>query len=1093
MAKGFHKSINTTNESAAGTNIINNMAIKRQTVLNGIKSVINEGLTPKTAGYKSNLHLKKLINTLLTESSSNPDIMSFIRPFSEALDHGVREELVARQLLEGAKQYVAVLPGIKESVEDLSKSINENAESIDLVTLYETISNEAFKESVRDSLFAYLGSKTLNNKANLMSLLEMFVGADKNASDIYNYLKNTGYDQVETVEDINEHQIINESDVEQFGPKKFVRGENGQLIPIEIVDTDAILENVNEYINDIINESKANENAAPSYKDVDNQIKLAEAINTIYKADPENQVLCSVLSEYQSALNAGCREEMLYETFMKRMEDGFSYINEVEDVLKAMNERINGKETNIKLVKILEMMSNDYNYSYLVPIIEDVVVQYEQNPNPNTRNVLLNHLHLYESCPYVIEIMSVVNSNNSKESMIMKEAHDQFIKQHAHLETVYSPVQYINENQCVFAVENQFYVKKGNMISKLSKESIPMLSESFMHLCQLINDPCVIINEGENTITLIDGMDTIEINENHAVVNGYSETAETLKDLPAMHEKYQNFHDITYLTAAFLLENFDNIAELDFVKRIAMNESNAKTLDLFRVKDNIFIAAHDNINEDHTFYRNVKPLQLKSIINNHFGIKVSQLFEDLIPKEERIMKELKEIKEQYVAKIENLKNIKAELLESLTWAIGEGKERIERSLKDVTNELKESIAEYKKFQVKAAKIKYGEDGDYITESSKNTRDMLLEALEAIDELPDDELPEPPEVDPKPELPEAPEDFNMDADYVEGDSSDFGEDLDGSDGSEFDSSDGMNESSEADEDLFSSDGDNMSIPLEGSAEDFEVDPFDDGGSDIDSSIEASASEDKYSLGAEPDPSFAAETEIPDDDNLDDFEDDGTIDTEDDPFGEETEKLLPEPEGTEKPDVESQPGLEEKTEETEQVADDADLNFKNFKIVKVDFDINLHTGDHHGSGKVIVVVPWVDDQGNSTSKTESIDFIIKDIKGERGVILNTAGMSLEMYNAIVSAIKSSPDYEKVEEEEHTEDLPSHANDNGEEPKSPEASALVDQVKDEIDDMPSPFDDGTYEPEPFDSGSDETTVITIDDGIQPHGIDPASLPQA
>lgn len=66
-----------------------------------------------------------------------------------------------------------------------------------------------------------------------------------------------------------------------------------------------------------------------------------------------------------------------------------------------------------------------------------------------------------------------------------------------------------------------------------------------------------------------------------------------------------------------LLENFNNIAKIDWAKHVTLNENNNINADLFKLDQNIFIATHNDAIGQHTFYRNVNPIFCKNKLNEH--------------------------------------------------------------------------------------------------------------------------------------------------------------------------------------------------------------------------------------------------------------------------------------------------------------------------------------------------------------------------------------------------------------------------------------------------------------------------------------------
>ena len=1031
---------------------------KKSEILNEIHNRINESITGGSAVSKD-FGLKKVINECLSVGA--PEVIHILQQADSALSEGVEEKLLIRPLLEGLSRYESLFDVLKKNCDSMRLTINENLDDINLAELYESIENDSIKNFIGSIYKDYCNNKNLDNRAKLVSVLESVSAYDKNAGKLMAYVKD-GVIKNDNVTYLNPfvNESVNESKVIDYNGQKFVQDEDGRLHAVNATDIKKIYENVDEYINQRIEESKAEKELQESktYRTVDNGIHLYEHVRKLQQKYPENVKLQEILSEYASALQAGCREEMLYETFCARMKGGFDYLDAVEESVGLIQAEVAKNKPCIDLVKMLEMMSNT-KWSYLVPIIESVVCDYMENPNLQTKNILLNHVRMYEFCPYIVDMILAVNNdtnncvgNTLPESLGTKDV-NKLITQHAHTESVFSPVQYVKENECIFNVSNQFFVRKGQNITKLSKDAIKNLSENFVALSILVNDPHVEINEAENKIYYYTAEKMFEISESLVKIDDKFYNLDELKNLSEMRIKYPEMEDVSILTAAFLLENFQNIAKIDFVTRIAMNENNNKTLDLFRIKNNIFVYSHDNVNEEHTYYRNVTALQLKNIINEHFGMKVSNLFEDLMPNQDKIVNELNELRHEHENKISSLLEMRQEFQTLYENAESENdRKELESKVNELDVLIKEAKDDYKKFQKKADEIENGKDSDndsapVLNEAKpKNKKKKSNKKIEE-DEDEDFEFEEKPE----------------DADDEE-DGSDFNYEFDEEDGSDFDYEFDEEDGSEYidDDEFTTSDGDDMTQSIEGT-ESFETDPFDEeDGSDYDFSANNSQDDD-YNIEDE---TGVDEFGQPLEDV--DIEDDSVIGAEEDPYGagdnvpEDTDVDLENGDNGVEDAVTGEP--ETRTEDT---ADDADLDYANFKIVKVDFDINVRTGEKRSTGKVIVVVPWIDEVGNKTSETKTVPFYVTDIKGEKGVVLNSTGMSVEMYNAIVSAIKGSSDFEETDaENQDTQD-------------SEVEPTPVDDMKDF-----SPMEDDEFG-EPFDSGSDETTVLTVDDGIEPKGI--------
>lgn len=479
--------------------------------------------------------------------------------------------------------------------------------------------------------------------------------------------------------------------------------------------------------NDFLNENLEQEEKESSLKSIDNNIKLMESIDSIMSKEPENDGLISFMAPYKNALANGAREEMLYESFTQGLGQ-FGYLRAVDTELSALKERIGKAKQNIDLTKILEMMNTTSSY-YIVPLIESDVVDFMKEKTPNRKVLLLHHLNTFQYDPYVRQMINCIQLDNELPGIMVSEALNYGANSKAHVEKVYSPVQYIRENECVFNANGSFYVKKGNHISKLAKEGISALNETFVTLCQLVNDPRVEIND--LFISLYHKNNSVKIYEGYAVINDSTdkETKQTLRNLNEMYTKYNNYDTELYVMTSLLLENYSKIAEVPFAKHVALNESDDKSLDLFKIKNNIFITTHNNKLKQHTFYRNVNPIQCANIINEHLDIKAEALFEDLTPNQDKIKKEIADTKEAYESKIQALKDKKEELQKVLKDADDAGD--LDKAVSDIDEDIKKTEDDYRDWQDKVDDFENGARKDRSTDSE------LDDFADAADDATDD--------------------------------------------------------------------------------------------------------------------------------------------------------------------------------------------------------------------------------------------------------------------------------------------------------------------------------------------------------------------
>ena len=322
-------------------------------------------------------------------------------------------------------------------------------------------------------------------------------------------------------------------------------------------------------------------------------------------------------------------------------------------------------------------------------------------------------------------MFNVIYSDNSRRANELTEKalniKDQIniIRENASVSNIYTPVQYVKENEAIFNVNGQFYVKKGNNIAVLEDKLVDQLDERFVELCRLVNDPHVEINEDHIILHSNDKYATIF--EGYVDIYGHKESKETLRNLREMCMKYDDYDTNFYIMCSCLLENFNNIAKIDWAKHVTLNENNNINADLFKLDQNIFIATHNDAIGQHTFYRNVNPIFCKNKLNEHMGINVSSLFSDLLPSQDKIILKLNETKNQYEDSIEKYEDMIEKLNKALESASDENKEKLEKAIADAEEKLDDIKAEYKEWQKQADDVT-GEDNSDDTDDDETTDD-----------------------------------------------------------------------------------------------------------------------------------------------------------------------------------------------------------------------------------------------------------------------------------------------------------------------------------------------------------------------------------
>ena len=426
-----------------------------------------------------------------------------------------------------------------------------------------------------------------------------------------------------------------------------------------------------------------------------------------------------------------------------------------------------------------------------------------------------------------------------------------------------------------------------------------------------------------------------------------------------MQIKYQDSDANFFIKCSCLLENFNNIADINFAKHVSLNENAHINFDLFNLGDHIFINAVNEDIDHSTFYRDVNPIQCKNIINNHMGINVASLFENLIPSQEKIIMKLNETQNEYQTNIDKLEETIAKAKDALkTCTTDEGKKKLEKAIKSADEKLSNLKKEYKEWQKDVKKVTGEptedediEDDDEASDDGgtrEETTDEPLTDKEVKDEEVKDELSTPitsdasvdDETSDNEEDAEA-EDFDDDftvtddefASYLGDESTDDDNFVDNNDDSTLDTED-----SEAEEV-----GDETETP--------------DDGDDFDFNTATEDSEDEYDFNADADTDIL-QTRL--DDDSEDAE--GTVETDIDVDTDDTDEINPDEAtdiflGDDVTTVEDDITPEVETDIEEPVPAERDA----YTIADVLWNENFKTGEKYKSGTVSIVVPMISGDG------------------------------------------------------------------------------------------------------------------------------------
>lgn len=958
--------------------------ISRGEFLDNIRNIINESMNERVNDFdgSSKFGIRRYVSSLVEEGNRNPNLMSCLLNFDQSLNEGAKEFMLFKSFRNSLLPFAKGNRSVKTVLEQMDMTIANNGNELEAYTVIENEITEPYAQKlVKETYNAYIADKTQETLTNLIDSLDLlYEHAPSTAQKLKLLITDESYNNIETL-----NSYVNESAAYEELSQKMQKEKNDRLMK-------EMQEKIESYANEIFDNAIQEDEQIKESLNLasianNNGIGLTEAIKVIVNSDAKhNEKLMETVDQYAGALVNGAYEERLYETFVNNITK-YSYLLPVEKAIKMVNENVEKRNLPITITKILEEMADTMSY-YIVPLIEEDCARFVKYPTPTNRVQLRNALVPHAADPYVYAIIEAIDRDDSKSFNSLSEKamsiKDQIkmIRQNASVSNLYSPVQYIKENECVFNANGQFYVKKGNALSKLDESYLPQLSEKFVALCQIVNDPRVSIDE--DYIVLAGSDKVAYIYEGYVDINGNRESRESLRDLNNICMKY-DYDTNFYIMCSCLHENFNNIAKINFAKHVTLNENKGINFDLFRLGDNIFINTVNEAVSQSTFYRDVNPIQCKNIINNHMGINVSNLFEDLIPSQEKIIMRLNETQNEYESAIEKYDTT----IEKLEKTLGEcnsdeNKEKLENAIATAKKKLESLKKEYKDWQKEA----------------KNATDVVTDDTDS-DEVSGDG--EPRKETTNEPLDDSDIDAAMDDLTTPMDNEDNTDEANGPTLTDDEFETYLKGGDDSDEDTI------PELPTDDTELDTDIDD-----TEIDDDFEE---EPQNTIDVVDDdiPENDADTETDFFTTDDDVEDDDVEDNDDTVSISDEDEMDNEEEGDAATDIfggNINDPLAQNDEDVilsdESTAAATTSTIDGYKIANVLFDENIKNGEKYKSGTVNVIIPMVSGDGKVYVDNKDYDFYIND---EGQTVLDNEEMPAQLYITICDAIKNDPHYNDV----------------------------------------------------------------------------------
>jgi hypothetical protein len=329
----------------------------------------------------------------------------------------------------------------------------------------------------------------------------------------------------------------------------------------------------------------------------------------------------------------------------------------------AINERINTLKRNtakysedIKIYKAVYEAKASKN-SYLLAGIEPYVDKYLNERSATNRVALLESLTKFIFEPAIKNLYNVI-TESANGLQIKGNSKD------AYFEKVFSLV-HVNEGTEYFVVHGKPFAKTGDSVLQLTESDLQNLPVDFVSVSNYLNESNVKVTESGIKIFAKDKkIEIFEDTQSEQIFVKLNEKTVSSQDFAKVYLNSGVFrqNEMAILTAVHkIVENWNSIFELDFVKSIYSHANPNRRVDIFSTGNTLHINKVDLAMNENIFMQNCNGMQSRNMVLEFMNYDLGNSFTNLLNKDEKHLHELESKKKFYVDSISRLEASKAKL------------------------------------------------------------------------------------------------------------------------------------------------------------------------------------------------------------------------------------------------------------------------------------------------------------------------------------------------------------------------------------------------------------------------------------------------
>jgi len=334
----------------------------------------------------------------------------------------------------------------------------------------------------------------------------------------------------------------------------------------------------------------------------------------------------------------------------------FSWSPAINERIDALKKNTNKFAEDIKIYKAVHEAKASKN-NYLLNGIEPHIDAYLNDRTATNRAILLEGLTKFIFEPAIKNLYNAI-TESANGFQIKGNSKD------AYFEKVFSLV-HINEGAEYFIVHGKPFVKIDETISELTESDLQNLPTDFVWVSNYLNESNVKVTE--ECIKIFAKDKKIEIFEDKQAEQIFVKLNEKTVNSQDFARVYLNSgvfnqNEMAILTAVHkIVENWNSIFELDFVKSIYSHANPNRRVDIFSIGNTLHINKVDEAMNENLFIQNCNGVQTRNMVFEFINYDLGNSLSSLLNEEEKHFKDLERVVKTYAESISRLEVSKAKL------------------------------------------------------------------------------------------------------------------------------------------------------------------------------------------------------------------------------------------------------------------------------------------------------------------------------------------------------------------------------------------------------------------------------------------------